>query len=102
MNEAQNRRRWFARHCRREVSIENHGEEDRNALDFARDPGRSPYDQVLDGENRALVERALTRINPIFQSAVVLRDIQNLSYEEIADDFAGFARHCEIEDSTRP
>jgi RNA polymerase sigma-70 factor (ECF subfamily) len=32
-----------------------------------------------------LIERALTRINPIFRTAVVLRDIQNLSYEEIAE-----------------
>lgn len=85
VNEAQNRRRWFMRHSRREVSIENHGGEECSCLDFAADSGRSPYEQVLDGENRALVERALARINPIFRSAVVLRDINNLSYEEIAD-----------------
>jgi RNA polymerase sigma-70 factor (ECF subfamily) len=85
VNEAQNRRRWFMRHSKREVSIENHGEEERSCLDSAADTGRSPFDQVLDGENRALVERALARINPVFRSAVVLRDINNLSYEEIAD-----------------
>jgi RNA polymerase sigma-70 factor (ECF subfamily) len=85
VNEAQNRRRWFMRHSRCEVSIENRGAEERNLLELAPDTGRSPYEQVLDGENRALVERALTRINPVFRSAVVLRDIQNLSYEEIAD-----------------
>jgi RNA polymerase sigma-70 factor (ECF subfamily) len=32
-----------------------------------------------------LVEKALTRINPVFRTAVVLRDVQNLSYEEIAE-----------------
>jgi RNA polymerase sigma-70 factor (ECF subfamily) len=85
VNEAQNRRRWFMRHCRREVSIENRGPEDRNLLEFTPDTARSAYDQLLDCENRALVERALTRINPVFRTAVVLRDIENFSYEEIAD-----------------
>ncbi len=32
-----------------------------------------------------MVERALTKINPLFRTAVVLRDIQNMTYEEIAD-----------------
>jgi len=54
-------------------------------FDFAKDPGRSPYDQAVDSETRSLIEHALTRINPIFRTAVVLRDIQNLSYEEIAE-----------------
>ena len=39
----------------------------------------------MNSETRALVERALTRINPDFRTAVVLRDIQSLSYEEIAE-----------------
>ena len=39
----------------------------------------------MDGETRALIEQALTKINPVFRVAVVLRDIQNLSYEEIAE-----------------
>jgi len=56
-----------------------------SSLDVTPDRGRSPFDQALDNENRVLIERALTRINPIFRTAVVLRDIQNLSYEEIAE-----------------
>ncbi len=85
VNEAHNQRRWFVRHCRREVSIENDHPEQATALEFASDPGRSPFDQALDTENRLIIERALTRINPVFRTAVVLRDIQNLSYEEIAE-----------------
>ena len=85
LNEAHNHRRWFTRHCRREISIETQRSEGRNALEFACDPGRSPFDQTLDTENRTLIERALARINPVFRTAVVLRDIQNLSYEEIAE-----------------
>ena len=32
-----------------------------------------------------MIEDALARINPIFRAAVVLRDVEDLSYEEIAD-----------------
>lgn len=85
LNEAHNHRRWFSRHCRREISLENERGDSRNPLEFASDPGRSPFDQALETENRALIERALAKINPVFRTAVVLRDIQNLSYEEIAE-----------------
>ncbi len=85
VNEANNHLRWFVRHCRREVPLDGERKQHDYALDFAHDPGPSPYDQALDSETRSMVERALTRINPLFRTAVVLRDIQNLSYEEIAD-----------------
>jgi RNA polymerase sigma-70 factor (ECF subfamily) len=85
INEAHNRRRWFCRHCRHEVPIERETMDREGYFDFAQDPARSPYEQTLDNETRTLIEHALTRINPIFRTAVVLRDIQNLSYEEIAD-----------------
>ncbi len=48
-------------------------------------PGRSPFDRTLESENRMLIEQALANINPVFRTAVVLRDIENLSYEEIAE-----------------
>ena len=83
VNEAHNHRRWFARHCRREVPMQDEGDE--GHAEFAADPGRSPFEQALDSENRTLIERALARINPVFRTAVVLRDIQNLTYEEIAE-----------------
>lgn len=85
VNEAHNHRRWFTRHCRREVPMEPEGEDRVQVLEYAPDPGRSPFDQALDSENRALIERALDQINPVFRTVVVLRDIENLSYEEIAE-----------------
>ncbi len=85
VNEAHNHRRWFSRHCRCEVPLENERENQTHAIEVAADPGRSPYHQALDSETRALIEEALTQINPAFRTAVVLRDIENLSYEEIAE-----------------
>ena len=52
--------------------------------DSLADPGRTPFDQAADHETRALVEAALEKLNAKFRAAVVLRDIEDLSYEEIA------------------
>jgi len=49
------------------------------------DPGQSPFDCVSENERHALVEGALARLSPSFRSVVVLRDIEELSYEEIAE-----------------
>jgi RNA polymerase sigma-70 factor, ECF subfamily len=84
VNEAHNHHRWFSRHCRREVAMED-AAGGSAALESAAHPGRSPFDHALESENRTLIEDALANINPVFRTAVVLRDIENLSYEEIAE-----------------
>jgi RNA polymerase sigma-70 factor (ECF subfamily) len=49
------------------------------------DASRSPFDTTLNRETRVMIEAALEKINPIFRDAVVLRDITDVSYEEIAE-----------------
>ncbi|MBM3759028.1 MAG: sigma-70 family RNA polymerase sigma factor [Acidobacteria bacterium] len=84
VNEAYNHRRWFSRHKKQEVGIG--GEDNSISLaDVLPDRCRSPFDLTSDHETRALIEEALLKINPVFRSAVVLRDIEDLSYEEIAE-----------------
>jgi len=85
VNEAHNARRWFFRHRRREVELDGNPEETRNWKEILPDHSRSPFDVAFDGEQHAMLEAALERINPIFREAVVLRDIADLSYEEIAE-----------------
>jgi RNA polymerase sigma-70 factor (ECF subfamily) len=85
INEAHNQRRWFFRHRHREVGIEDEQDDARSRADTLADAAQSPFDYVLDRENQAMIEAALTRINPTFRAAVVLRDITDLSYEEIAE-----------------
>jgi RNA polymerase sigma-70 factor (ECF subfamily) len=85
INEAHNQRRWFFRHRHREVGIEDEQEEARSRADTLADSTQSPFDYVVDRENLALIEDALSRINPTFRAAVVLRDITDLSYEETAE-----------------
>jgi len=84
VNEAHNARRWFFRHRRREVVPDTDREGTRDWRETIADGGRSPYDDACDSERRVMIEAALRRINPIFREAVVLRDIADLSYEEVA------------------
>jgi RNA polymerase sigma-70 factor (ECF subfamily) len=84
VNEAHNHRRWFSRHKKREVAIEQE-HENHHYFDSTPDPAPSPFDFTLDRETHVLLERALDEVNPVFRTAVVLRDIEGLGYEEIAE-----------------
>jgi RNA polymerase sigma-70 factor (ECF subfamily) len=85
LNEAYNHRRWFTRHKRQEVGLEREDSDSSSFGAILPDPGRSAFDIVCDHETRALIEQALADVNPTFRAAVVLRDIEDLSYEEIAE-----------------
>jgi RNA polymerase sigma-70 factor, ECF subfamily len=85
VNEAHNARRWFFRHRRREVELDVDPEESRNWKETIPDRTRSPYEEAVDREQLQMLEAALEKVNPIFREAVVLRDITDLSYEEIAE-----------------
>lgn len=85
VNEAYNYQRWFGRHRKQEVGLE---EEEEGSLSYSQrlpDPSRSPFDCAADQERHKLVEAALARMNPSYRMAVVLRDIEELSYDEIAE-----------------
>lgn len=85
VNEAHNQRRWFFRHRQKEVGLEDEPQDARSMADILPAGGQSPFEYVFDREKHILIEEALSRINPTFREAVVLRDITGLSYEEIAE-----------------
>jgi RNA polymerase sigma-70 factor (ECF subfamily) len=85
VNEAHNARRWFFRHRRAEVELDKNPDDARNWKEIIPDRSRSPFDVAFDREQQVMIEAALERINPIFREAVVLRDISDLAYEEIAE-----------------
>lgn len=85
VNEAHNQRRWFGRKRGHEVGLED---EQANGLTWHQileDTGRSPYQIAMDQETREHIEEALRRLKPVYRTAVILRDIEELSYEEIAE-----------------
>jgi RNA polymerase sigma-70 factor, ECF subfamily len=85
VNEAHNARRWFFRHRGREVELDANPDEARNWREVIPDSSVSPFDQAFEREQHSMIEAALQKISPVFREAVVLRDITDLSYEEIAD-----------------
>ena len=91
LHEASNRRRWWFRHKSQEVTIEGDtreaaGEQGCTALkQVLADPRDSPFDSAAQRELRARVEAELRMVSEPFRTTVILRDIEELSYEEIAE-----------------
>ena len=53
--------------------------------DILEDPGESPLETLAHKEIRTKVERELQQVPEPYRTTVVLRDIEGLSYEEIAE-----------------
>lgn len=88
IHEASNQRRWWFRHKSKETSMEAHQDWDGNSFglcDTLVDRGESPLELFAHQEIRARVENELKQVSEPYRTTVVLRDIEGLSYEEIAD-----------------
>jgi RNA polymerase sigma-70 factor, ECF subfamily len=90
LHEAANRRRWWFRHKARETSIEPVESESapggENAVQAAlTDPAESPFDNVAHHEVRRRVEEELSKLAEPYRTTLILRDLEDMSYEEIAE-----------------
>src|SRR5947209_8867593 len=88
IHEASNQRRWWFRHKSKETTMEVHEDESGNSFGICNtlvDKGESPFDQVAHEEIRARVDHELQQVSEPYRTTVVLRDIEGLSYEEIAE-----------------
>jgi RNA polymerase sigma-70 factor (ECF subfamily) len=90
LHEASNQRRWWSRHCRQEVTIEaetGHSADGQPLCikDTLIDEHDSPFDMAAHAEIRARVEAELREIAEPFRIVLILRDIEGLAYEEIAE-----------------
>jgi RNA polymerase sigma-70 factor (ECF subfamily) len=84
VNESHNRRRWLFRHRRGETAIDETFEECESRERPLVQEGETPFDFTMNREAQILLEEGLEAINPVFRTALVLREIEDLSYEEIA------------------
>lgn len=83
---------WRRRRAVRAISLDEPGrvgEEGgpQEVADSSRDPAQVAFRDVLDEP----VEKALTALQPDIRMAVILRDIEGLTYEEVAQ-----AMHCPV------
>jgi RNA polymerase sigma-70 factor (ECF subfamily) len=90
LHEAANRRRWWFRHKARETSIEPADSENssagENAVQVAlTDHGESPFENVAHREVQVRVEEALRKVPEPYRTTLILRDLEEMSYEEIAE-----------------
>jgi RNA polymerase sigma-70 factor (ECF subfamily) len=95
LHEAANRKRWWFRHKARETSIEP-AESDgmANGDSFMKnsamqsaltDHGDSPFDNVAHREVQKRVDEELRRLPEPYRTTLILRDLEDMSYEEIAE-----------------
>jgi RNA polymerase sigma-70 factor (ECF subfamily) len=84
IREALNHRRWFKRHLQKNISIDAEAQESQCKLEIE-DMHATPFDQLASREIQSVVQSALNEIPDVFRSAVILRDLEGLSYEEVAE-----------------
>lgn len=86
LHEASNQRRWWQRHWSRESSLEELALGRLQTLgEIILDGQGTPYDCAVRDELAEHIERAIRQVSEPFRTAVVLRDIEELSYEEMAE-----------------
>src|SRR5438270_13378269 len=90
LHEAANRRRWWFRHKAKETSIEPAESEapgvGEHEMQLAlTDHGDSPFDNVAHREVQAGVDEELRKVQDPYTSTLMLRELEEMSNEEIAD-----------------
>ncbi len=94
LREASNQRRWWSRHRGREVTLEAQTDaqsdagERHNSMclkDTLADEHESPFEAAAHEEIRARVELELRQLPEPFRTVVILRDLEGLAYDEIAE-----------------
>ncbi|HZN12192.1 MAG TPA: sigma-70 family RNA polymerase sigma factor [Blastocatellia bacterium] len=86
INQARSDERWFRRRRRNETGSLDEPEEDqrRAARGALTSPAATPEAATLARERQRQLEQALAGLKKDFRIAVMLRDVEGLSYEEIA------------------
>jgi RNA polymerase sigma-70 factor, ECF subfamily len=88
LHEASNRRRWWFRHKAHETSMEPMESDSDSSLapkETFVDSAESPFDCAAHEEVRLRVEEELRKISEPYRSTLILRDLEGMAYDEIAE-----------------
>ncbi|HZU42283.1 MAG TPA: sigma-70 family RNA polymerase sigma factor [Terriglobales bacterium] len=92
IHEASNHRRWWFRHKAQETPMEGVERQDENGAslsfgpqDTLVDKSDSPFEAFAHAEIRARVEKELKEVPEPYRTSLILRDLEEMSYEEIAE-----------------
>lgn len=86
VNQVANQQRWWRRRRREKtVSLDINDPNETALSQKLPSSGQTPEQQALAAEKRRMIAAALEKLKFDFRVAVILRDIEGLSYEEIAD-----------------
>jgi RNA polymerase sigma-70 factor, ECF subfamily len=90
LHEAANRKRWWFRHKAQETPIEPAeseamGNPDSVMRSALMDQHDSPFDNVAQREVQQRVDRELRKLPEPYRTTLILRDLEDMSYEEIAE-----------------
>lgn len=75
----------FARRSRAALTIDGETQEDADAVPLWQEPALSPEAQILHQRDANTVRRLVAALPEPYREAIVLREINELSYREIAD-----------------
>jgi RNA polymerase sigma-70 factor (ECF subfamily) len=84
IREALNHKRWFKRHLQKNVSIDAEPEAGQSRIEIE-DLAATPFEQLASREIQVTVQGALQQVPDVFRGAVILRDLEGLSYEEVSE-----------------
>jgi RNA polymerase sigma-70 factor (ECF subfamily) len=84
VNEARNHLRKCARRNGHEVGLDDEATEGLTWEQVIEDRHSSPFESLVSVKTHEAIEAALREVKPVFREAVVLRDVEELSYSEIA------------------
>lgn len=92
IHEASNHRRWWFRHKAQETPMEGVERQDENGTSISLGPqdtlvdkGDSPFEAFAHAEIQARVEKELEQVPEPYRTSLILRDLEEMSYEEIAE-----------------
>jgi RNA polymerase sigma-70 factor (ECF subfamily) len=84
VREALNHRRWLWRHHRQQASIDAEPVPGHALLEIE-DESKTPFEEAASHEVQQAVQQALRGVPEVFRSAVILRDLEGMAYEEVAE-----------------